>query len=172
VVKVDIKFDHVRPMLGNLLGYGIGKWIGREYTIRFGRSIGNAGEFGGLALTIAGGVAQLLRDYPYEEDVKRVASGFALAGLDDLIAVRIYDEPIAWFTDSNTLVVRNLGAFSNTASNWTVRVDGESVSVSSVEGDAGSATLHLATAVSKGKHDVIITVAGATKAFSGKLYVP
>lgn len=172
MVRVDIKFDHVRPVLANVLGYGIGKWVGREYNIRFGRRTGNAGEFGGLALTIVGGAAQLVRDYPYEEDLKRVASGFALAGLDDLIAVRVYDEPIAWFTDSNTLVVRNLGAYSSNASDWSVRVDGGSVTVSSVEGDAGSATLHLATTVDKGKHDVIITVAGAKKVFSGKLFVP
>jgi hypothetical protein len=172
LVRVDVKFDHVRPMLANVLGYGIGKWLGREYNIRFGRRTANAGEFGGLALTVVGGAAQLVRDYAYEEDVRRIASGFALAGLDDLIAVRVYDEPIAWFTDSNTLVVRNLGAFSSNASDWSVKVDGSNVTVSGVEGGAGRATLNLATTVTKGKHDVVITVAGAKKAFSGKLFVP
>jgi hypothetical protein len=172
MVKVDIKFDHVRPMLSTTLGYGIGKWIGREYAIRFGRRIANAGEFGGLALTVVGGALQLVREYQYEEDVRRISAGFGLAGLDDLIAVRVYDEPIAWFTDSNTLVVRNMGAFSSDKTKWKVLVDGESVSIASVEGDAGKATINLSTAVQKGKRDVVITLEGAKKAFSGKLFVP
>jgi hypothetical protein len=159
-------------MLANVLGYGIGKWLGREYNIRIGRRTANAGEFGGLALTIVGGAAQLVRDYAYEEDVRRIASGFALAGLDDLIAVRVYDEPIAWFTDSNTLVVRNLGAFNSDKTKWTVVVDGEIVGIDSVEGDAGKATINLSGALSKGKHEVIVTLEGARKAFSGKLFVP
>jgi hypothetical protein len=172
VVKVDIKFDHVRPMLGNLLGYGIGKYIAREYQLRFGRRVANAGEFGGLALTAVGVAAQMIRDFEYEEDVRRIASGASLAGLDDLIAVRVYDEPIAWFTDSNTLVVRNLGAFNSDKTKWEVLVDGSSVGIASVEGDAGKATIHLSTAVQKGKRDVVITLEGAKKAFSGKLFVP
>jgi hypothetical protein len=170
MVKVELEYGHVRPILGNLVGYGIGRWLGREFQVRKGRSI--AKEFGGLALTIVGGAAQFVKDYPYEEDVRRVASGLALAGLDDLIKVRVYDEPIAWFTDNNTLVVRNLKAFSNTASDWTVRVDGSNVTVSDVEGDEKEATLSLASAVSRGAHEVIIMVAGGARAFYGKLVVP
>jgi len=117
VVKVDIKFDHLRPMLANVLGYGIGKYIAREYQLRFGRRVGNLGEFGGLALTVAGGALQMIRDFEYEEDVRRIAVGASLAGLDDLIAVRVYDEPIAWFTDQNTLVVKNMGAFNSDKTN-------------------------------------------------------
>jgi hypothetical protein len=172
MVKVELKFDHVRPALGNFLGYAIGRWAGREYQVRLGRRIANLGEFGGLALTAVGGLAQFVRDYQYEEDVRRLASGFALAGLDDAIKVYVYDEPIGWFTDANTLVVRNLGAYSGTAGDWTVLVDGSGVTVSAVEGDTGKATLHLGTAVSKGKHDVVVILKGATKAFSGKLVVP
>jgi hypothetical protein len=170
MVKVEIKFDHVRPMLANIVGYGIGKWVGREYQLRLGRRV--AEEFGGLALTIVGGAVQLVRDYQYEEDVRRVAVGASLAGLDDLITVRVYDETIAWFTDANTVVIKNLGAYSSNASEWSVIVDGRSVSVSDVEGDTNKAILHLASAVSKGKHDVTITLRGASKAFSGKLVVP
>jgi len=172
MVKVDIKFEHVRPMLANILGYGIGKWIGREYQIRFGRRLMNAGEFGGLAITVAGAAAQMVREYQYEEDVRRVATGLALAGLDDLVAVRVYDEPIAWFTDQNTMIIRNLGAYSSDKTKWKVIVDGAEVGIASVEGDAGEATIHLATTVSKGKRDVVITLEGARKAFSGKLFVP
>jgi hypothetical protein len=157
-------------MLANVVGYSIGKWIGREYQLRFGRRV--AGEFGGLALTIVGGAAQLVRDYQYEEDVRRVAAGAGLAGLDDLIAVRVYDEAIAWFTDANSLVIKNLGAYSSNASDWSVIVDGKSIPVSDVEGDTNRAILHLGSAVSKGKHDVIVTLRGASKAFSGKLVVP
>jgi hypothetical protein len=172
VVRVEIKFDNARDTLGNLLGYTIGRWIGREFQIRLGRRIMGAGEFGGLALTVAGGATQFVRDFAYESDVKRVASGLALAGLDDLIRVHVYDEVIAWFTDANTLVVKNLGAFSQTAGDWSVIVDGSSVSVSSVEGDTSKATLHLGTAVMKGKRNVIVMLKGAKKAFSGKLVVP
>jgi hypothetical protein len=172
MVRVDIKFDHVRPMLSHVLGYGIGKWITREYQIRYGRRTGNLGEFGGLAVTLAGGALQLVRDYEYEEDVRRIAVGASLAGLDDLVAVRVYDEPIAWFTDQNTLVVKNLGAYSGDKTKWEVLVDGSSVNIASVEGDAGKATIHLASTVTKGKHDVVITLEGAKKAFSGKLFVP
>ena len=172
MVKVDIKFDHVRPMLANTLGYGIGKWIGREYQIRFGRRLMNAGEFGGLAITVAGAAAQMVREYQYEEDVRRIAAGLALAGLDDLVAVRVYDEPIAWFTDQNTMIIRNLGAYSSDKTKWKVIVDGAEVGIAGVEGDAGEATIHLATTVSKGKRDVVITLEGARKAFSGKLFVP
>jgi hypothetical protein len=172
MVKVELKFDHVRPALGNFLGYAIGRWAGREFQVRMGRRIANLGEFGGLALTAVGGLAQFVRDYQYEEDVRRLASGFALAGLDDAIKVYVYDEPIAWFTDANSLVIRNLGAYSGTAGDWTVLVDGSGVTVSSVEGDASKATLHLGTAVTKGKHDVVVILKGAKKAFSGKLVVP
>jgi hypothetical protein len=172
VVKVDIKFDHVRPMLGNLLGYGIGKYIAREYQLRYGRRVANAGEFGGLVITAVGAAAQMIRDFEYEEDVRRIASGASLAGLDDLIAVRVYDEVIAWFTDSNTIVVKNLGAYHSDKNKWSVIVDGSSVSIASVEGDSAQATIHLSTAVQKGKRSVIITLDGAKKAFSGKLYVP
>jgi hypothetical protein len=172
MVKVDIKFDHVRPMLANVLGYGIGKWVGREYQIRYGRRIANAGEFGGLALTVIGAAAQMVREYQYEEDVRRIASGLALTGLDDLINVRVYGEPIAWFTDANTLKVRNLGAYTSDRTKWSVIIDGASVDIASVEGDTGEATIHLATAIPKGKHDVVITLEGARKAFSGKLFVP
>jgi hypothetical protein len=172
MVKVDIKFDNVRPMLSNVLGYGIGKWIGREYAIRFGRRIANAGEFGGLALTVVGGALQLVREYQYEEDIRRIASGFALTGLDDLVAVRVYDEPIAWFTDQNTLVIKNLGAFDSDKTKWSVKVDGSTVSIASVEGDTGKATIYLSDIVSKGKHDVVVTLTTARKAFSGKLFVP
>jgi len=172
MVKVDVKFDHVRPMLGSVLGYGIGKWITREYQIRFGRRVMNAGEFGGLAITAVAAGLQLVRDYQYEEDVRRVATGAGLAGLDDLIAVRVYDEPIAWFTDQNTLVIKNLGAFSSDKTKWKVLVDGESVDIASVEGDTGKATINLSSTVSKGKHEVVITLEGARKAFSGKLFVP
>jgi hypothetical protein len=172
MVKVDIKFDHVRPMLSTTLGYGIGKWIGREYQIRFGRRIANAGEFGGLAITVAGAAAQMVREYQYEEDIRRIAMGLALTGLDDLITVRVYDEPIAWFTDANTLVIRNLGAYNSDKTKWTVLVDGAEVGIASVEGDTGQATIHLSTAVPKGKHEVVITLKGARKAFSGKLCVP
>ena len=172
MVKVDIKFDHVRPMLANTLGYGIGKWIGREYQIRFGRRIAGAGEFGGLALTVVGGALQLVREYQYEEDVRRISAGFALAGLDDLFTVRVYDEPIAWFTDQNSLVIKNLGAYSSDKTKWTVLVDGAEVGIADVEGDTGKATIHLSSAVSKGKHDVIVTLEGSRKAFSGKLFVP
>jgi hypothetical protein len=125
-----------------------------------------------LALTAVGGATQFIRDFAYESDVKKIASGFALAGLDDMVKVYVYDEPIAWFTDANTLVIRNLGAYSGTAGDWTVIVDGQSVSVSGVEGNTDKATLHLGTALSKGKHDVIVILKGARKAFSGKLVVP
>jgi len=172
MVKVELKFDHVRPTLGNLLGYAIGRWAGREFQVRMGRRIANLGELGGLALTAVGGLAQFVRDYQYEEDVRRLASGFALAGLDDMVKVYVYDEPIAWFTDANTLVIRNLGTFSNRPEDWSVIVDGSSVSVSGVEGDTEKATLHLGTTISKGKHDVIVLLKGAKKAFSGKLVVP
>jgi len=172
MVKVDIKFDHVRPMLANTLGYGIGKWITREYQIRFGRRIAGAGEFGGLAITAVSAGIQLVRDYQYEEDVRRIAVGAGLTGLDDLVSVRVYDETIAWFTDANTLVIRNLGAFDSDKSKWTVLVDGSSVGIASVEGDTGKATIHLSSAVSKGKHDVVVMLEGARKAFSGKLFVP
>jgi hypothetical protein len=170
MARVEIKFDNARDALGNLIGYTIGRWLGREFQLRLGRRI--VGEFGGLALTAVGGATQFIRDFVYESDVKRVASGLALAGLDDLIRVYVYDEPIAWFTDANTLVVKNLGAYSGTAGDWTVIVDGQSVSVSGVEGDTGKATLHLGTTISKGKHDVIVMLKGARKAFSGRLVVP
>ena len=172
MVRIEIKFDNARDALGNFLGYTIGRWIGREFQIRMGRRIAGLGEFGGLALTAIGGVAQFVKDFAYESDVKRVASGLALAGLDDAIKVYVYDEPIAWFTDANTLVVKNIGAYSGTAGDWTVIIDGSSVSVSGVEGDTSRATLHLGTAISKGKHDVVIFLKGARKAFSGKLVVP
>jgi hypothetical protein len=172
MVKVELKFDNVRDALGNFLGYSIGRWLGREFQVRIGRRIAGLGEFGGLALTAVGGAAQFVRDFAYESDVKRIASGFALAGLDDMVRVYVYDEPIGWFADANTLVVRNLGAFSNKAEDWTVLVDGSSVTVSSVEGDTGRAILHLGTAISKGKHDVVVTLRGAKKAFYGKLVVP
>jgi hypothetical protein len=172
MVKVDIKFDHLRPMLSTTLGYGIGKWIGREYQVRFGRRIAGAGEFGGLAITAAAAGLQLVREYEYEEDVRRIAAGAGLAGLDDLIAVRVYGEVIAWFTDQNTLVVKNMGAFSSDRTKWEVLVDGSSVDISGVEGDTGKATINLASTVSKGKHEVIVTLEGSRKAFSGKLFVP
>ncbi len=172
MVQVDFKIDNARPWLGYLVGYTIGKWAAREYQLRFGRRVGNLGEFGGLALTVVGGAVQFLKDYAYEEDVKRIAGGVALTGLDDLFTVRVYDEPIAWFTDQNTLVVKNLGAFSNDKTKWSVMVDGSNVSIASVEGDTGKATIYLSNTVSKGKHDVIITLEGARKAFSGKLFVP
>jgi hypothetical protein len=172
MVKVDIKFDHVRPMLANTVGYGIGKWIGREYQIRYGRRIANAGELGGLALTIVGAAAQMVREYQYEEDVRRIAAGLALTGLDDLVSVRVYDEAIAWFTDANTLKVKNMGAFSSDKTKWRVIVDGASIDIASVEGNTGEATIHLASTVPKGKHDVIVTLEGSRKAFSGKLFVP
>lgn len=172
MVRVDIKFDHLRPMLSNVVGYGIGKYVAREYQLRFGRRIGNLGELGGLALTVATAGIQLVRDFQYEEDVKRIASGAGLAGLDDLISVRVYDEAIAWFTDQNTLVVKNLGAFDSDKTKWSVKVDGSTVSIASVEGDTGKATIYLADAVSKGKHEVIVTLTTARKAFSGKLFVP
>jgi hypothetical protein len=170
VVKVELDYKRARPVLGNLIGYSIGRWAGREIQIRRGRSI--AKEYGGLALTIVGGAAQMLTDYPYEEDVRRVASGFALAGLDDIIRVKVYDEPIAWFTDQNTLVVRNLGAYSDKTDSWTVLVDGNRVQVSDVDGDTEEAVIHLSTAVSKGRHDVVVMVSGGVKAFYGKLVVP
>jgi hypothetical protein len=172
MVKVDIKFDHVRPMLANTVGYSIGKWITREYQLRFGRRIANAGEFGGLAITAVAAGLQMVRDYQYEEDVRRIATGAGLTGLDDLIAVRVYDEPIAWFTDQNTLVVKNMGAFSSDKTKWSVLVDGAEVGIASVEGDTGKATIHLSSTVTKGKHEVIVTLDGARKAFSGKLFVP
>jgi hypothetical protein len=172
MVKVDIKFDHVRPMLGNVLGYGIGKWIGREYQIRFGRRIAGAGEFGGLAITAVSAGLQMIRDYEYEEDVRRIATGAGLAGLDDLVSVRVYGEAIAWFTDQNTLIVKNMGTFSSDKTKWKVLVDGNSVGIASVEGDTGKATINLSDAVSKGKHEVVVTLEGARKAFSGKLFVP
>jgi hypothetical protein len=170
MVKVELDYTRARPVLGNLIGYGIGRWAGRELQIRRGRSL--AKEYGGLALTIVGGVAQMLTDYPYEDDVRKIASGFALAGLDDLIRVKVYDEPIAWFTDQNTLVVRNLGAYSDTVGDWTILVDGSKVSVSDVDGDTEEAVIHLSTAVSKGRHDVVVMVSGGVKAFYGKLVVP
>jgi hypothetical protein len=172
MVKVDIKFDHLRPMLSTTLGYGIGKWVGREYQVRFGRRIAGAGEFGGLAITAAAAGLQLIREYEYEEDVRKIATGAGLAGLDDLVSVRVYGETIAWFTDQNTLVVRNLGAFDSDKTKWSVKVDGSTVSIASVEGDTGKATIHLSDTVSKGKHDVIVTLTTARKAFSGKLFVP
>jgi hypothetical protein len=172
MVRVEIKFDNARDALGNFLGYTIGRWIGREYQVRFGRRVMGAGEFGGLALTAIGGATQFIRDFTYESDVKRVTAGLALAGLDDLVKVYVYDEPIAWFTDANTIVVKNLGAFSNKTEDWSVIVDGSSVSVTGVEGDTGRATIHLGATISKGKHDVIVLLKGARKAFSGKLVVP
>jgi hypothetical protein len=172
MVKVDIKFDNVRPMLSNVVGYGIGKYITREYQIRYGRRLMNAGEFGGLAITVVTAGLQLVREYEYEEDVRRIASGAGLAGLDDLIAVRVYGEALAWFTDANTIKVKNLGAFNSDKTKWRVLIDGTSVTIASVEGDTGQATIHLSDTVSKGKHDVVITLDGARKAFSGKLFVP
>jgi hypothetical protein len=172
MVKVDIKFDHLRPMLTTTLGYGVGKWISREYQVRYGRRLANAGELGGLAITAVAAGLQLVRDFEYEEDVRKIATGAGLAGLDDLIAVRVYDEPIAWFTDANTIKVRNLGAFTSDKTKWRVIVDGSIVDIASVEGDAGKATIYLAKTVPKGKRDVVIVLEGARKAFSGKLCVP
>jgi hypothetical protein len=172
MVQVDFKIDNFRPWLGYLVGYSVGKWLGREYQLRFGRRVGNLGEFGGVALTLAGGAVQFLKDLPYEEDIKRVAGGVALTGLDEIFTVRLYDEPVAWFTDQNTLVVKNLGAFNSDKTKWSVIVDGSEVGIASVEGDTGKATINLSTAVSKGKRDVIVTLEGARKAFSGKLFVP
>jgi hypothetical protein len=172
MVQVDFKLDNFRPWLGYLVGYSVGKWAGREYQLRFGRRVGNLGEFGGLALTVVGGAVQFLKDIPYEEDLKRVAGGLALTGLDEVFTVRLYGEPVAWFTDQNTLVVKGLGAFNSDVSKWTVLVDGATVTISSVEGSTDRATINLSEAVSKGKHDVIIGVEGARKSFSGKLFVP
>jgi hypothetical protein len=172
MVKVDIKFDHAKPMLANTLGYGVGKWLTREYQLRFGRRVANAGEFGGLAITAVATGLQFIREYQYEEDVRRIAVGAGLTGLDDLFTVRVYDEAIGWFTDQNTLVIRNLGSFSSDKTKWSVLVDGAEVGIASVEGDTGKATIHLSSTVTKGKHDVIVTLEGSRKAFSGKLFVP
>jgi glutamine cyclotransferase len=172
MVRVDIKFDHLRPMLSTTLGYGIGKYITREYQLRFGRRLAGAGEFGGLAITAVSAGLQLIRDYEYEEDVRKIAVGAGLTGLDDLVSVRVYGEAIAWFTDANTLVVKNLGAYSGDKTKWSVLVDGSEVTIASVEGDTGKATIHLSNAVAKGKHDVIVMLEGSRKAFSGKLFVP
>jgi hypothetical protein len=172
MVQVDFRLENFRPWLGYLVGYSVGKWAGREYQLRFGRRVGNLGEFGGLALTAVGGAVQFLKEIPYEEDVKRVAGGLALTGLDEIFTVRLYGEPIAWFTDQNTLVVKGLGAFDSDASKWEVLVDGDEVTISSVEGSTDRATINLSDTVSKGKHDVIVTLEGARKAFSGKLFVP
>jgi hypothetical protein len=172
MVQVDFKLDNFRPWLGYLVGYSVGKWLGREYQIRYGRRIGGLGEFGGLALTAVGGAVQFLKDIPYEEDLKRVAGGVALTGLDEIFKVRLYGEPIAWFTDQNTLIIKNLGAFDSDTNKWAVLVDGDRVDVSSVEGGTDRATINLSETVSKGKHDVIVFVQGARKAFSGKLFVP
>jgi uncharacterized protein YneR len=172
MVQVDFKIDNFRPWLGYLVGYSVGKWVTREYQIRYGRRVGNLAEYGGLALTAVGGAVQFLKDIPYEEDLKRVAGGVALTGLDEVFKTRLYGEPIAWFTDQNTLVVKGLGAFNSDVTKWVVIVDGETVTVSGVDGGTDRATLNLATTVSKGKHDVVITVEGARKAFSGKLFVP
>jgi uncharacterized protein (DUF2147 family) len=70
------------------------------------------------------------------------------------------------------MVVKGLGAYSSDKNKWKVLVDGAEVGVASVEGDTGKATLHLTTAVSKGKRNVIVTLEGSKKAFSGKLFVP
>jgi hypothetical protein len=172
MVQVDFKLDNFRPWLGYLVGYSVGKWVAREYQLRYGRRVGSLGEFGGLALTAVGGAVQFLRDLPYDEDIKRIAGGLALTGLDEVFTVRLYGEPVAWFTDQNTLIVKNLGAFDSDKNKWEVLVDGASVTISSVEGSTEKATINLSTAVSKGKHDVIITLEGARKAFSGKLFVP
>jgi hypothetical protein len=172
MVRVNFDISKFRPWLGYLVGYSVGKWMTREYQLRFGRRTGNLGELGGLALTLAGGAVQFLENYPYEEDVKRIAGGVALTGLDEIFTLRLYGEPTAWFTDQNTLVVKGLGAFSSDASKWSVLVDGDRVTVSSVEGSTDRATINLSSAVSKGKHDVIISVEGAKKVFSGKLFVP
>jgi len=155
-----------------LVGYSVGKWLGREYQLRFGRRVGNLGELGGVTLTLAGGAVQFLRNLPYEEDIKRIAGGVALTGLDEIFTTRLYGEPVAWFTDQNTLVVKGLGAFSSDVGKWTVLVDSNSVTVSGVEGGTDKATINLSTTVDKGKHDVIVYVEGGKKAFSGKLFVP
>ena len=170
-MRVRVDFESVRPALAGILAYGIGRALAREYQIRFGRKMMGLGEFGGLPLSAAGIAVQFLTDIPYESDVKEVSKAVAFASLDDLVRVMIYDEPIGWFTDANTLVVRNLGAFSSTATNWKVLVDGNSVEVSAVEGDINKATLHLASAVSPGLHDVIVTLDGAKKALYAKMRV-
>jgi hypothetical protein len=172
MVQVDFKIDNFRPWLGYLVGYSVGKWVTRQYQIRYGRRVANLAEYGGLALTLAGGAVQFLRDLPYEEDLKRIAGGVALTGLDEIFKVRLYGEPIAWFTDQNTLIVKGLGAFNSDKEKWVVLVDGDPVSIASVEGGTDKATINLSTTVSKGKHDVVITLEGARKAFSGMLFVP
>jgi len=172
MVRVELEYERARPVLESILAYSIGRFVTREYQVRFGRRMAGAGEFGGLIITGAGIGAQFLADIPYEEDIRTIASAAGLSGLDDLIKVYVYEEPIAWFSDANTLIVRKLGAFSTTVDNWSVIVDGSTVSVSAVEGGPDKATIHLASAVAKGTHDVVVYVSGGKKAFSGKLYVP
>jgi len=174
MVRVVVEYERFRPVVESLLAYGIGRYIANQFVNRFGRRY--AGEFSGLILTGAGIASNIITDIPYESDVKQIASAMGLAGLDDLVKVYVFDETVAWFTDANTLVVRNVGAFSSTATHWEVYVNGSKVSVSSVEGSESKVVLHLASSAPKGWVNVIVKPAIPDKpmarGFAGRLYVP
>ncbi len=114
-----------------------------------------------VMLSLADLVFPQIRQIPYAGDWLGL---WGRAGVDDIIKVFVDKPTDCWAEDANTVKCINFDTKS-----VTVKIDGTSVTPSSIDGTAEEFAIHLAVALSTGAHDLIVV--GDKKAFSGKIYV-
>lgn len=114
-----------------------------------------------VAISLADMAFPKLREMPYVGDW---LSLWGRDGVRDAAVLLIDKPPLCWADDANTMHCIN---FDTTT--VTVKIDGASVTPSSISGTPEDFTISLATALSAGAHDLL--VAGNKAAWSGKVYV-
>ena len=177
MVDINRLVKKIQERLESAVGFALGAY-GNEYiSERLGRKY--LGEWSEIATGIGGALALDiigLTKYAagYEKYMDKVVDGLSDYGVyKSIVKYKLIKVPLAYFTDENTIVVKNMDIDDINTNNVKVYVDDVQIQVSSVDGEVGNFTISLATAIDKGWHKLVI-IAGSSKkdAVRRRVYVP
>ena len=177
MVDVNRLVKKIQERIESGVAFMIGAY-GNEYVSeRLARKY--LGEWSELATGLGGAIALdiigLTKSVTgYERYVDKVVDGLSDYGMAKTVMhYKLLKRPIAYFKDANTIIVKNMDIDEISTATVKVYVDDVQYNVSAVEGETGSFTVSLASAVDKGWHKLLIVAGNQKKdAIRRKAYVP
>lgn len=165
-----LKFEDIQKRLLDLVVDGAGIYAGEKATSMitealYGTIVKNAKQFSKPTIKIAISMLDLflpqIKTLPYVGDWINL---WGKDGLREVITHLVDKPPFCYAEDANTIRCFNFDTTS-----VAVKIDGATVTPSKVEGTADEFAIHIAQAMSTGKHDVLI--AGNRVSWYGKVVV-
>lgn len=167
--------ERLKERIMSGVGFALSAYINKYASERLARRyLKEHSELGiGMGSALVYDLALKDRLAKYDPYLNKVIDGISDYGFWAEAKWKLLKEPLAYFSDANTIHVINMDIDTIDATSVKVYVDDAEVTVSGTEGEVGDFTISLSNPVDSGWHKVVIE-AGNTKkdVFRGKLYVP